>query len=161
MRVILLQDIKGLGKKFDVKEVKSGYARNFLLPKNLAKIATEKSIKEIERQKTIVRKRIENLKEAREAIAEKLKEKEFHFYVEVGEHQEVFGSITKDDVKRAIKDFITFLPPDLEKEILKKIKIDSNRTLKTLGEHLVEVNLGEGLEFQIKAILNQKALNNG
>ena len=59
MRVILLQDIEKLGKKYDVKEVADGYARNFLIPKSLAKPATEEALKWLETQKEIQAKKAE------------------------------------------------------------------------------------------------------
>ncbi|OGZ20756.1 MAG: 50S ribosomal protein L9, partial [Candidatus Nealsonbacteria bacterium RIFCSPHIGHO2_02_38_10] len=58
MKVILLQDVEKLGKKYDVKDIKDGYAKNFLMPKNLAKPATKKALKLLENQKEITEKKI-------------------------------------------------------------------------------------------------------
>jgi len=145
MQIILLQDIKGIGKKFDVKEIKDGYARNFLLPRGLIKIADEKSTKELEIKKASHVKREEKLKALLESAAKDLSERKFVFSLNVGKKGETFGSITKEDIKERICSKIDQLN-SREKEI--EIKIE--KPLKTLGEHQIEINLGKGVKSQIK-----------
>ncbi len=137
MKIIILQDVKGLGKKFDIKNVSDGYARNFLIPKELVKIATDKSIKELETQKAGREKEEQKAKIELEKIARNLENQEFEFTVKTGEKSEVFGSIGKDDIKTRIVG-------------IKDIKINLERSIKTLGEHQVEVDLGKGIKTKIK-----------
>ncbi len=147
MQVILLQDIKSLGKKFDVKEVKDGYARNFLIPKGLAKIATDAAVKELELKKAAQEKEEKETKDKLETLAEKLTDKEFQFAVKVGEKDEVFGSVNKNDIKALI---CAEIDADLRKRIEDKIEINLERPIKTLGEHQVEIDLGKGVKTKIK-----------
>ena len=84
MQVVFLQDVKGVGKKRDIKEVSEGYAKNFLIPRGLAKIADEKTIKNIEKEKVSIKMQEDNLDKAKEIIIKKLDGKEFHFYAEIG-----------------------------------------------------------------------------
>src|SRR3989344_1250946 len=75
MKVILVKDVENLGKKYDVKEVKNGYARNFLLPQKLAKAATKKALKWLEDQKEVINKEAEfELKKSQIKLAEPIKE---------------------------------------------------------------------------------------
>lgn len=154
MDVILVQDIKNFGKKYDIKNVSDGYARNFLIPKGLVKISTEAEIKKIKKQKEELTNRQDKLKSAIEKIAEKLSGKEFHFYPEVGEKEEVFSAIGKKELKKAIDDFLTFIPPDFKNEIFDKIKINLPRSIKTLGSHQVEIEIGSGRKVEISVVLN-------
>ncbi len=131
MKVILLQNIKGLGDKFEIKQVKDGYARNFLIPRQLAKIATEQIIKELEAKKLAWEKEEKEIKNKLEALAKDLTNQEFHFKVKTGKSGEVFGSISKDDIKKAI---LNQIPND-------DIDVNLERPLKTLGEHKVEIVL--------------------
>ena len=157
MKIILLQDIKDLGKKHDIKEVKSGYARNFLIAKGLAKPATKQALGEIETKKEIVKKRGDELGMIFKKLAKELQDKEFHFYVETGEKQEVFGSIKKDDIKKELEKYLNndSLSEELKHLVLKKIKIDVDKSLKTLGIHPVEMELPENKKVNINIVLNQ------
>lgn len=154
MNVILVQDIKNLGKKYDIKNVSDGYARNFLIPKGLAKISTEIEVKKIKKQKEETIFRQDKLKSVFEKTAEKLSGKEFHFYPEVGEKREVFSAIGKKDIKKAIDDFLTFIPADFKNEVFDKIKINLSRSIKTLGNHQVEIEIGSGRKIEISVVLN-------
>lgn len=145
MQIILLQDVKGIGKKSEIKEVNDGYARNFLLPRKLAKLADDKSIKEIKIKKLASEKKEKELKNRLEILAKELAEMEFIFSLNIGKKGEVYGSIIKDDIKERICLKIEELRKH-EKEI--KVKLD--RPLKTLGEHEIEINLGKGIKCKIK-----------
>lgn len=155
MKIILLQDIKSFGKKFDVKEVKNGYARNFLLPKKMAQIATVEAVNNIKKQKKAAEQHHDELKDAMEKTAKKLSNREFHFYPEIGENNEVFGSVSKKDIKEAIEKELDFLHENLRPQIAEKIKVNLTRSLKELGIHEVKVKLGGDVEFTINAILNR------
>ncbi len=136
MKVILLEDIKDLGKKFDVKNIKDGYARNFLLPRNLAKIATNKAIKELEAKKAAWQKQEEGEKSKIEALAKNLAEQKFEFSLKTGDKGEVFGSVNKDDIKNKLS--------------LPEVEVELERPIKKLGLHQVKISLGKGVEAEIK-----------
>ena len=149
MRIILLREIKGLGNKFDVKQVKDGYGRNFLLLRGLAKIATDKSVKELESQKIAWEKEEQEIKTQLEALAKGLASQEFRFALKTGKKGEVFGSVSKDDIKTIIA---TNIGTNFH-EYLKDIEIDLDKPIKKLGEHQVEINLGKGVKTLIKVII--------
>jgi len=141
MKVIFLQDVKDFGKKFDVKNVKDGYARNFLLPRNLAKIATSQAIKQLEAQKAAWGKQEIEAKNKLEALAKEISEKELHFTLKTGDKGEIFGSVTREDIKNKL----SLSDSDIE--------INLERPIKKLGSHQVEINLGKGVKTKIKIII--------
>lgn len=142
MKVILLQDVKGLGKRNDIKEVSVGYARNFLLPKNLVEITTPGALKRLlevrakkEEEKKVLIADLERKKE-------KIKDITLAFKVKVGKEGGVFGSISAKDIKSALE----------EKGIL-SAEAKLKKPLKELGEHQIEINLGEGIKADIKILI--------
>jgi large subunit ribosomal protein L9 len=149
MQVILLETIKGLGNKYDVKNVKNGYARNFLLPKGLVKIATDKSLKELEARKTAWEKEEQEIKSKLETLAKNLSSQEFKFEVKTGKKGEVFGSVGKSDIKTRI---YTDVNTDLH-EYLQDFEIELEKPIKTLGEHQAQIILGRGVKTKIKIIV--------
>ena len=138
MKVLLLQDVRGLGKKYDVKDVSDGYASNFLIAKRLAIPATEKA----EHARKGFEEKEKNLLERYKKLVNRFKNIVLEFKVKVGEKNEVFGSITKEDIKKAIKQMAEF-----DGEIILP------QPLKILGEHLVEINFGRGFRGQVKVLL--------
>ncbi len=158
MRIVLLQDIRGLGRKLEIKEVNDGYARNFLFPKKLAKLAEEKLVKDLEKQKEVFRQEQEISKKAAELTARNLKEKEFNFYVKTGKGGEVFGSVNEKDIKKSLKETLGFLSASARKKMEEKIKIQLPRPLKNLGSHNVKVLMGEeGIATDIKVLLKPES----
>jgi len=147
MRVILLADIKGLGKKNDVKNVNDGYARNFLLPRSLAKIAADNAVKELEFQKAATAKKEESLKKELLELAKNLESKELEFKVKTGDKGEVFSSVAKGDIATRI---YTDISTDLHGYSKNNIEIELDKPIKKLGEHRVEVNLGKGIKANVK-----------
>ncbi|MDP3015122.1 MAG: 50S ribosomal protein L9 [bacterium] len=142
MKIILLQDIKGFGKKFDVKNVANGYARNFLIPKGLAKIATDIAVKKLETQKAGQEKEEQEAKIELEKIAKNLENQELEFTVKTGEKGEVFGSVSKNDIK-------TRITANIDKDV----EVNLERPIKTLGEHQVEIDLGKGVKIKVNVIV--------
>lgn len=103
MKVILTQDVKHLGKVGDVVKVKDGYARNLLLPKNLAYLATPENLKRIERQQKIMADRYEKERQEALALSEKLAKTSCTVNVEVNDLDKLYGSITEVDVIKALE----------------------------------------------------------
>ncbi len=133
MKVILKQDVKGLGKKEDMVEVKDGYARNFLLPRGLAVEANASNINDMKSKKASESaKRERELAHAKE-LAGKLKETTVVIKSKAGENGKLFGSITNKDIADKLKS-------DFNIDIDKK-KFVLPDTIKTLGETQVEVKL--------------------
>jgi len=144
MKVILLKDIEGLGKKFEIKNVADGYARNYLIPKGLAKPATESVLKWVEMQKEILEKKAEQELKKVQEVASKLDGVELEFPVKVGEKGQVFESITAQKICEKLK--------EMGFEI-KRTQLQLKKPLKELGEHTVKVSFEHNLEAEIKVIL--------
>lgn len=155
MKIILLQDIKRLGKKFDIKEVKDGYARNFLIPRKMAQIATEQIVRNIEKMKKGIKENQIALLDAKKQAAEQLNNKKFHFHIETGSKGEIYSSVQKKDIKKAIENSLSSFSVNMKEEITAKLDIKMPKSLKILGEHPIKIFLGDDIEFEIKAVVNQ------
>lgn len=144
MKVILLKDVKNLGKKGDVVNASDGYARNFLFPRSLAKEATENSMYELNQKKESERrKKLAEIQEAQK-LAEKLKNKEVKITVKAGENGKLFGSITSKDVADALN-----LQYKLSVD-RKKVVID---TIRQLGAYDAEIKLYPEVSTKIKVMV--------
>ena len=104
MKVILLQDVKDIGKKDDIVNVSDGYARNFLFPRKVAMEATENAIKVVERKREAGRKREAEARAAAEEVAAKLKNKVVILKAKCGDKGRLYGSVTSQEVADAIKE---------------------------------------------------------
>ena len=147
MRIIFLQDVEKMGKKFEVKEVKDGYARNFLIPKGLAKLATEEALKWLEMQKEIVEKKAEEDLEKSQGVASSMDEQEVIFTVKVGEQDQLFESITAQKISEKLKE---------SGFDIKKNQIELAEPIKDLGEYPVKIKFEHNLEVEIKVIVNRE-----
>lgn len=144
MKVILLQDVESLGKKYEVKEVKDGHARNFLLPNKLAKAATKQALKWLADQKEVIEKEAEeDLKKAQE-LASKLDGLELNIVVKVGDEGQLFESINSQKIAERLK--------EMGFEV-KKSQIKLEDPIKELGEFPISINLDHNLEIEIKVII--------
>jgi large subunit ribosomal protein L9 len=104
MKVILLKDVKKLGKAGEIKNVSDGYAKNFLIPRKLAEVATESKIKEIKNlEKVENRKKEQEFKKLKE-IVEKIDGRAFTIKVKAGESGKLFGSLTADKISSVLKE---------------------------------------------------------
>lgn len=142
MKVILLTDIKGVGKRDEVINASDGYARNFLFPKNLAVEANQENMSKLKAKKASVQhKRDLDLDEARK-IAKKLKEIILEIKVKAGENGKIFGGVTAKEIAENLKE-------QYKIEVDKK-KVVLNETIKTLGTFTVEIKLNEGVSARLK-----------
>ena len=148
MKLILLADIKGVGKKDEVINSSDGYARNFLFPKKLAVEANAENMSKLKAKNdsNAYKKSVE--KEEAQKIAEKLKNISLTIPVKAGENGKIFGSITSKEIADNLKD-------QYKIEIDKK-KIDLKEPIKALGSLSVNIKLYEGvigtLKVQIKGV---------
>jgi len=143
MRIVLLQDIDRLGKKYEVKEVKDGYARNFLIPNKLAKEATKEILQWAEVQKEIQEKKAEEgLKKAQE-LASAIDGLEVNISVKLGDQGQFFESINQQKISEKLKE-IGF--------DIKKSQIELAEPIKEVGEFPVKVKLEHNLEAEIRVI---------
>ena len=137
MKVLLVKDVKSLGKAGEVKEVKDGYGKNFLIAKGFAKHATPEIIEE--HKKMMAQKEAEEKAEiARlQELAKKLDKLEIIVKKKVGENGHLFGAVTKEEIAEALKE-------EHGIEIDKK-HITEKKPIKSVGEHDVDVKLGHGI----------------
>lgn len=146
MKVILLKDVKGKGKKGDVINSSDGYARNFLLPKGLAKEATDSNMHILNKKKEAERKKkLEETEEAQK-LAEELKNKEIKIIAKAGENGRLFGAITTKDIAKELKKQYKI---DVDK---KKIVSD---TIKQLGSYEIEVKLYPEISTKVKVVISE------
>lgn len=149
MRVILLQDIKGIGKKGEVKNVSDGHAKNLLIPKGMVKVATGHETHILQVQKESKAKQQATVEAELRAVAKAIAEEPFPFYTKVGKHNEVFGSVTKHDIEEAVKAKLS--PFAREKA---QVKVDLEKQIKTLGATPIAVHLGHGISTTITITLD-------
>ena len=147
MRVILLQDIENLGKKYEVKDVKDGYARNFLISKGLAKIATRESLEWLESQKGIEEKKAEEELKNIQTLASEIDGLEVIIPVKIGEEGQLFEKINNQKISEKLK--------ELNFEI-EKNKIDLLQPIEELGEYPVKVKFEHNLESEIRVIITEE-----
>ena len=103
MKVILLRDVENLGKAGDLKEVANGFARNYLLPRNLAAAATATLIANRDQRIASERRKLEKLAEQNRQLAEKLNEVSLTFKARVGKQGRLYGSITSQDIAEGLR----------------------------------------------------------
>ena len=133
MKVILLQDVKSLGKKGEIVNVNDGYARNFILPKKLGLEANGKNMNDLKLQKNNEAKVAKEHLEAAKELAKQLEAGKVEVAIKVGEGGKVFGSVSNKEIAAEVK-------KQLGLEIDKK-KVQLKDALKTLGTHKVPVKL--------------------
>jgi len=147
MRVILLKDVENLGKKYEVKEVKNGYARNFLIPQGLAKKADPRALEWLETQKEIEAKRAEEELKRVQGLASAIDGQEVIIPVKIGEEGQLFESITSQKIFEKLK--------ELGFEI-KKTQFDLEEPIKELGEFPIKIKFEHNLEAEIKVIVTKE-----
>ena len=147
MKVILLENIKNIGKKDEIINANDGYARNYLFPKNLAIEATKDNLLKLEAKiNSAKRKRELEIEEAKR-LAEEIEKAVLTIFVKAGENGKIFGGVTSKEISE-----------ELEKQhkiSIDKKKIELKETIKNLGNFLVNVKLTEGvaakLSVEVKA----------
>ncbi len=140
MRVILKQDISTLGRAGDIKEVKDGYARNYLFPRGLVMSATVRSVKEKAFLENVQARKIAKRKKSAEELAAQLNGKEVTLQAKVGEDNKLFGSITNIQVAKQLESMGFAVDR-------RAIVLDDH--IKALGNYKIQVKLHDGVNAQI------------
>jgi large subunit ribosomal protein L9 len=148
MKVILLQDLRGLGKKNDIREASEGYARNFLIPRGLVKVADAAAVAELKAKAEDDKKHLEATETKLMNFIKATEETPLIFKLKVGEKNEVFGSVTAKDIREKIRSIY----PALDQ---KEFEIKNERPIKALGSHDVVIDLGGGVEGKIKVLIEK------
>lgn len=143
MKVILLSDVKPLGKKGDVVEVADGYGKNFLIKKGMAKAATASTVHEAQQKKEAAAFHKAEEVKALKALAADLDNKTVHVKIKTGENGKMFGSVNTAHVAAALME----MGYDIDK---KKIKMEPVKTLCTLP---AEIRLMEGVVSKITVVV--------
>ena len=148
MKVLLLEDLPGRGKAGEIKEVSNGYARNFLLPRGLALLATPAVIKQVESQ--LEQEKLEESidRDKLVELAQQIEGKEIHFQARMGTGERLFGSITAADVAEKLSQAIG--------SVIDKKKIDIEQSLRKTGSHQVAVRLASDLNPQITVVIEEE-----
>lgn len=145
MKVILLENVKSLGKKGEIVNVNDGYARNFILPKKLGVEATNKNLNDLKLQKANEVKVAQELLEEAQALAKKLEAGQVEVAIKVGEGGRTFGSVSSKEIAVAVKEQMGF---DIDKK-----KIQLKDAIKAVGTHSVPVKLHQKVTAELKVIV--------
>ncbi|PKM65684.1 MAG: 50S ribosomal protein L9 [Firmicutes bacterium HGW-Firmicutes-2] len=133
MKIVLLEDVKKVGKKGDIVEVSDGYGRNYLIARKLGKEATNAAINDVKLKKaTEARKKEDELNEAK-ALGEKIKASSITLAIKAGEGGKTFGSVSTKEIAKGIAE-------QLRIEVDKK-KLVLDEPIKTLGTHIIKIKL--------------------
>ena len=149
MKVILLQDVKSLGKKGEIVNVNDGYARNFILPKKMGVEATGKNLNDLKLQKNNEKKVAQEQLDSAKTLAEKIGQGKVELAIKVGEGGKVFGSVSSKEIAAAVKEQMGL---DVDKK-----KIQRKETIKSLGPHNVPVKLHPEVTAELKVIVKEEA----
>jgi len=141
MELILREDVQGLGVRGDVIDVAAGYARNYLLPRGLAALATEAQKRVLEKETKLREIRDEKIKSNLSAVAEKMSDLSTTIVVQAGEEDKLYGSVTAHDIAEAIKN------QGFEVD-QKQVLLDE--PIKKLGIYTVPVKLHREIEVAVK-----------
>jgi len=150
MKVILLEDIDKIGKKYEVKEVSDGHARNFLLPKKLVKPATQEALQWLEEQKEILKAQAEDDLKKTQSLADALDGQEIVIPVKIGEEEQLFESITSQKITDKLKE------NGFE---VKKSQVILENPIKETGEFPIKIRFAHNLEIEIKIIIVEEKDN--
>ena len=144
MKVILTKDLDNLGRAGALVEVKPGYGRNYLIPNQMAVLATEKNLRQLEHEKAGILARAAKVKASLTAQANKLNGIEVKLARKVGEQDKLFGSVTSKDVQEALA---------ANGYQIDRKQIQLGEPLKTLGTHEVEVKLHSDVSAKVKVTI--------
>jgi large subunit ribosomal protein L9 len=141
MKVILLQEVAGLGKPGDVKTVADGYARNFLLPRQMVTAATPSALANLQERVATEQRRQAKMRAELDAVSARINAVSLRFEVRVGAQNRLYGSVTNQNIADALR--------DVEGILVDRRAIVLSDPLRTLGTFKVPVRLSPGVEPQV------------
>lgn len=148
MKVILLEDVKSLGKRGQIVNVSDGYARNFVLPKKLGLEATSKNLNDLKLQKANEEKVAQQILDEAKELAKKVEAGKVEVKIKVGEGGRTFGSVSTKEIAVAVKEQMGY---DIDKK-----KIQLKDAIKALGTHVVPVKLHQKVTAELKVIVTEE-----
>ncbi len=139
VQVVLTDDLPNVGTSGELVRVKAGYARNFLIPRGLAALATKDNVKRIEHEKRVAQARAIKLRAEAEVVAKKIGDMRLTFHAQTGEDDKLYGSITSRDVEEALAE--------------KGIEIDRRKivmdAIRAVGDHRIVVKIASGVDAEL------------
>jgi len=144
MEVILREDVQNLGTVGDIVKVKPGFARNYLLPRGLAVVADRRNVHVLEHQKRVVADKRERDRRQAEGAAQKLSSLRVTIKARAGEEGKLFGSVTNIDIEKALAE---------QGVTVERRRIRLDEPIKAIGEHVVPVHLGVGIDAQVTVVV--------
>lgn len=147
MKVILLEDVKALGKKGQIVNVNDGYARNFILPKKLGLEANNKNLNDLKLKKANDEKIAQEQLEEAQDLGKKIEAGKVELAIKVGEGGRTFGSVSTKEIAAAVKEQMGY---DIDKK-----KIQLKEAIKTLGTHNVPVKLHTKVTAELKVVVKE------
>ncbi|OZB93701.1 50S ribosomal protein L9 [Paenibacillus sp. XY044] len=147
MKVIFIKDVKGQGKKGDIKDISEGYATNFLIPRGLARVATDGNMKTLENQNAAEQKRKQQEKEEAQVLGKKLEEMAVQLKAKAGEGGRLFGAITSKQIADALSQ---------QGIKIDKRKIELDEPIRTLGVTQMTVKLHSDVKATLKVQVTEE-----
>lgn len=147
MKVILQKDVKGVGKKGEVKDVSDGYGRNFLMKNKLAILATESALHVVQALKETREQRERREKEQNEAMIQKLAATPLKTTMKVGTEGSAFGSVSPAKIMTLLKE---------KGIVIDKTQLVLDHAIKTLGTHTISVRLDHGMDAKITLMIEKE-----
>ncbi|MFQ7356711.1 MAG: 50S ribosomal protein L9 [Coprococcus phoceensis] len=147
MKVILLEDVKALGKKGQIVNVNDGYARNFILPKKLGLEANNKNLNDLKLKKANDEKIAQEQLEEAQELGKKIEAGKVELAIKVGEGGRTFGSVSTKEIASAVKEQMGY---DIDKK-----KIQLKEAIKALGTHNVPVKLHTKVTAELKVVVKE------
>lgn len=148
MKIILIEDVKALGKKGEIVNVNDGYARNFILPKKLGLEATGKNLNDLKLQKANEEKVAQQIWDEAKELGKKLEAGKVELAIKIGEGGRAFGSVSSKEISVAVKEQMGY---DIDKK-----KIQLKDAIKALGTHMVPVKLHAKVTAELKVVVTEE-----
>jgi large subunit ribosomal protein L9 len=145
MKVILNQDVENLGEKGSVQTVKDGFARNYLIPRQFAKLATPGELRHLDELHQVQERKIRKQEMQLQSLAERIAETSLTFVARAGEQGRLYGSVTAGDIAERLTETL--------KHEIDRHRVVLTEPIRQVGEHTVTINLVGRLKPQVKVIV--------